>query len=186
MPSAWLKAMWASDTVGATSRNSARGRSFISSVVTISAAAYDVFELFFGASRKISRIIRSRAMGSNEPCSAPTSSRNQSAPASASAGVPITSGRRSLLKIATARLAWARLTWGRSGSSDRPVRMRSRQSGTASDQGSMSARISQMLRPPAAFSRCRQHDTSHGGTAAEQDSAGAPSAASHRARGKLE
>ena len=38
MPSAWLKAICASETVGAMSRNSARGRSFISSVVSMSAA----------------------------------------------------------------------------------------------------------------------------------------------------
>ena len=78
MPKAWLKAMCANETVGAISKNSALGRSFIRSVVTISAAPYEVFELFLGPAG-IPRGPSARAcLAELEPWSAPTSSRNHS------------------------------------------------------------------------------------------------------------
>jgi len=57
-PAACLNAISAISFVGAISRNSAAGRSFMMSAVTMTEAADELFEFFFGTRRNTSWIIR--------------------------------------------------------------------------------------------------------------------------------
>ena len=140
MPTAWLKARAATSLVGPINRNSARGRSLASSAVIMIPAPPVVFEFFLGTRLSSSRTMRSPD-GSSEPNSAPTMSRNQSPAASASGGLPMTSGRWSLSKMPMARRARVSIS-GRSGTRLRPSRNRCSQSRQAKSQhaGAVGAR----------------------------------------------
>src|SRR3546814_8006094 len=85
--------------VGATRLNSASGRRFMMTAVSISAPPLLDFEFFFGMSRKNSCTIRRFATGSYDPNIAATMGKNHSQHAYAMVGCPTTSGMRNRLYI---------------------------------------------------------------------------------------
>lgn len=149
MPDACWKQRSATSCVGPITSISARGRWFISMATRPSAPAPVVFEFFFGTMAKISATCRAPVTGSTEPKAARTISRNHSPAAVSNAGAPTTSGKRSLLKMATALLAWA-LSSGKSGTSERPAFRRSAQSGQANDHAAFIAAEATPTRCPHA------------------------------------
>ena len=149
----------ATSWVGPISRNSARGRRFSSSAVSMIAAPPEVLLDFFGTSTKNSRTSRGRVPSRAVPKTAATIARNQLPAASSIAGWPITSGSRSLLKMPSARRT-ASGSRSRSGSKLCPWRMRSRQSrrdrSIISARGQTSqCRPQRSWPPPAPVPSCR-------------------------------